>query len=334
MKNKFKILEQNALKNKLIELYNLILNSRGVIIAGHVTPDGDDVSSQIVLGEFLQSIGKKFVIAWSEDVPKSFHFLPDVKSIKNIHKEPVNPDDYDLFIIVDCGDIERIGDVRQLIRSGHTIINIDHHKINSEFGAMNIVAENACSIGEILYYFFIVNKIPVTRQMAVNLYVSIVTDTGSFSYDCMHTEVHLIAADLLERGIVPSDFNIFLYQSKSYSYIKLLTSVLSRLELIENGKIAFSHLPLSDFAGNIEDETDGIIEYLGMLESVSVYVLIKEKTPGVFTASMRSKFNVDVAKIASRFNGGGHMRAAGCRTEKLSYDEFKNKIISLIKKQL
>lgn len=116
--------------------------------------------------------------------------------------------------------------------------------------------------------------------------------------------------------------------------MKLLTRTLTNLELFEDSKIAVSHLAAEDFLTGEEDDTDGIIEYLGMLEEVSVYVLIKEKTKGSFSASLRSKHDVDVARVASNFNGGGHMRAAGCRTDKLSLDAFKSNIIGKIKEQL
>lgn len=315
------------------KLNQLIRNARGVIIAGHISPDGDDISSQLALGEYCKIIGKKFLIAWCEDIPKSFLFLPNTSLITNINGASIDLTEYDLFIVVDSGDIDRIGSIKDLIKPEHTLVNIDHHKGNTRFGALNIVHDKACSIGELLYYFFQINKIKITYNIAVNLYISIVTDTGSFRYDSMHHEVHTIAADLLSKGVVPSDFNIALTQNKTLPYIKLLTLLLSRLELFENGKIAVSYLHAGDFEPK-QDETDGLIEYLGILETVSVYLLIKEKAAGFFTASLRSKFHVDVAKVASDFKGGGHMRAAGCKTSDLSFDEFKKQLVSKVTEQL
>ncbi len=333
MKIKYSEIDRPPLKVKLKKLHKLILESKAVIIAGHVTPDGDDIASQLALGEFLRGLGKKYVIAWSEDVPRAFKFLPNSGSIENVGRAGIDPSGYDLFIIVDSGDLGRIGRIKDYIRPHHTVVNIDHHRMNTMFGSLNIVEEKACSIGEILYYYFLANEVPITHEMAVDLYVSIVTDTGSFNYDCMHRDVHYMAADLMDAGIVPSDFNILLYQNKSGDYIKLLGIVLNRLELLEDARIAVSHLDLEDFT-DTDDDTDGIIEYLGMIESVSVYILIKEKSRGVYTASMRSKYDVDVAKIASGLNGGGHMRAAGCRTSDLGYEEFKSEIVDKIRLQL
>jgi phosphoesterase RecJ-like protein len=329
-----KAMNYPRLEKDLSKLYRLIKKSKSLLIAGHINPDGDNIASQLALGEFLKSYGKKFTIALCEELPKQFQFLPNVSWVQNIKKNPIVPEDYDLVIIVDSGDIDRIGEIKDFIRPYHTIVNIDHHKGNKLFGSFNLVLEKASSIGEILYYFFRVNKIDITYDMAVELYVSILSDTGSFRYDSMHQEVHLIAADLLSKGVVPAEFNISLYQNKTLDYIRLLALILSRIGLFENDKIAVSYLNFEDFNDGIEQETDGMIEYVGMLDTVSVYLMIKEKQPGLFTASLRSKYHVDVALVASAFGGGGHIKAAGCKTQKLGREEFRNSLIEEIKKQL
>lgn len=329
-----KAMNHPHLRNKFKNLNRLIKKARSIVVAGHINPDGDDICSQLAIGEYLYSIGKKFIIAWVEDYPQTFNFLPNNDRIINITKNPINPEEYDLMIVVDSGDLGRIGDIAKLRHPGMTVVNIDHHKANTEFGDVNIVLEKACSIGEILYYFFKENHIDISYNMAVDLYVSIVTDTGSFRYDCMHREVHLIAADLLARGVVPADYTIYLNQNKPKSYIKYLALALSRLELFTDAKIAVSVIYHTDFKDQPEDETDGIIEYLGMLESVSVYILIKEKKPGFFTASLRSKYHVDVAKVALLFGGGGHMRAAGCKTDRMDCNTFREKLVESVTEQL
>lgn len=323
------------LTKQLKGLYREIKRSRGILIAGHINPDGDDICSQLAVGELSASLGKKFLILAEENPPRNFSFLPNINLIKNIHdlKEKPKPEDYDLLIVVDCGDYDRIGDVKNFLPEGIRTVNVDHHLGNTLFGHRNIVDEKACSIGEILYYFFRVNRLPISRNIAVDLYVSIVTDTGSFKYDCMHTEVHQIAAELLDMGVVPSEFTNFLFQNKSPDYMKLLTRTLSSMELLENGKLAVSVLNHDDFKDIQDDDTDGLIEYLGMMETVSVYILIKQKEKGQISASLRSKYNVDVAKIASSFGGGGHMRAAGCKTDKLDILAFRSELVKLVKNQ-
>ena len=224
--------------------------------------------------------------------------------------------------------------MKELIKPFQKIVNIDHHKINSFFGTINLVLDKASSIGEILYYFFEVNNIKLNFNMALNIYISIVTDTGSFKYDSMHPAVHLIAAELLKIGVIPADYNTYLYQNRDISFFKLLVPSLSRIEFYAEGKIAVSILTLDDFKQAGKDDTDGIIENIGLLSGVLVYMLIKEKELDHFSASLRSKNKVDVAKVSLKFGGGGHTRAAGCRTNKLTLNDFKQGLIDSIIEQL
>ncbi len=326
-----------GLETDLKRLRRVINRSRGVIVAGHVNPDGDLIASQLALGVYLESVGKPFVIAAEDAVPAPLSFLPRSNRILKSHPGLYADHAYDLLIVLDCGDMDRIGPVRDHLPPDLTVVNIDHHRGNTLFGSLNIVAERACSIGEILYYFFRAIRFPLTRTLAEYLYVSIVTDTGHFRYDCMHSGVHRIASELLSLGVVPSDYNIHLNQNKSLSYMKLLTRTLEKMELFENGRIAVSTLGPEDFnAAGGEDDTDGLIEYLGMLDTVSVYVLIKVKagSDGRISASLRSKHNVDVARIAASFGGGGHIRAAGCRMEGTDIPGFRNKLVNLISREL
>lgn len=329
-----KSLNQPRLPSELKALGKLIRRSRGVIVAGHINADGDDLASQLALGVYLEAIGKPHKIATCEAVPKGYRFIQGQERFTRIDLTPFDATEYDLMLVVDSGDLGRIGAVASLIHAGMTVVNLDHHKGNIRYGHVNIVAEKACSIGELLYYFFQYNGFPVKGILAQYLYLSIVCDTGSFRFDAMHPEVHQIAARLLEAGVVPAEFNILLNQNRSPSFIRLLSTALSRIEMPVNGKIAYSYLMLSDFSQQEEDETEGMIEYLGMMEPVSVYFIIKEKKEGFYTASLRSKHHVDVSKVAAVFGGGGHMRAAGCRTDNLGLEAFKTALISEISKQL
>lgn len=318
---------------QLKELKKVIDRARSILITGHINTDGDNIASQLVLCEYIERLGKKCDIVWSDPVPESFMFLPGVEKIKWVGRDKLSFDIYDTVIVVDSGDIDRTGDLAPYIKNGKYIVNIDHHKGNRYFGDLNIIVEKACSIGEILYYYFLVNKIPITYEMAYCLYVSIATDSGFFRYDCMHKEVHLIASDLLARGVIPSEVNIKVNQSKSESYFKYMTTVLNRAKLVEDGKICYSYLLKEDFDECDNLETEGLIEYLGILKSVSVYFLIKEKEKNVFTVSLRSKFEIDVALIASFYGGGGHMRAAGFKVEGSNPDVIAENVIAILREQ-
>jgi len=330
---KFHLLKNRTTIKNLKKLKKIIKKSNKILITGHINSDGDNISSQLALSYYLDLINKPHDIIWSDKVPESFDFLPSVEKIKNF-TENVDLSVYDTFIIIDSGDIRRIGKISDYITTDKLIINIDHHKGNTNFGTFNVVIEKATSIGEILYYFCFVNKIKISKELAFYLYVSIVSDTGFFRFDLVHPDIHLIASDLLKKGINTYEVNYFLCQRKNFSYIKYLSILLNRVKLTSNDKICYSYLLKEDFDGLENQETDNLVEYLGMLKTVSVYFLIKEKEKGVFNISLRSKFNVDVAKIASFFGGGGHTRAAGCKIENITIQEAINKIIRMLEQEL
>ncbi|NPV02480.1 MAG: bifunctional oligoribonuclease/PAP phosphatase NrnA [Brevinematales bacterium] len=320
----------DSLADELRLLNANILASRGIIVTGHINPDGDNIGSQLALGEYFEQIGKKYILLDEDPLPAFLRFLPNTHMIKTLRENKINSSEYDLVIVVDSGDLPRIGGVADVFTDSMKIVNIDHHLGNTLFGDMNIIHETASSIGEILYYFFRINNIGISMDMASDLFVSIVTDTGFFRYDQTSPEVHMIAADLISHGISPNYFHIQLNMMKSLGYTRLLSLLLSRMELFEDSSIAFSYLLIDDFTGYSDIDTDTMIEHLGMLDSVSVYFLIKEKKPKLFGASLRSKYDVDVAKIASALGGGGHMRAAGCRTDEMPFDDFRDKLLTLI----
>ncbi|MGC8764356.1 MAG: DHH family phosphoesterase [Brevinematia bacterium] len=332
MGKSFRILKNRVLRKNLKKLHKIIEASKKVLITGHINTDGDNISSQLALASYLENINKPFDIVWSERVPESFEFIRGVEKIK-VLDEKINFSEYDIVIVVDSGDLKRIGKLSEYV-DGKFIVNLDHHKGNTNFGNLNIVVENASSIGELLFYFFTLNKIEISSEIAFYLYVSIVSDTGFFRFDSMHPDVHIIASKLLEKGINTYEINLCLNQSKSLAYLKYLKLVLNRLKLEMDNRVCYSYLLKEDFDENNNLETDSLVEYLGILRTVSVYFLIKEKEKGIYNISLRSKFDVDVSRIASNFGGGGHMRAAGCRVDGLSLEEAKEKLLNLIGKEL
>ncbi len=326
----YQILKNRKVVKKFKILKKLIQNSKRILISGHVNTDGDNIASQLALSRYLESINKDFNIVWNDEIPENYSFLKDMNKIKNF-KQIEDFNLYDLVIILDSGDIKRIGEVAKFI-TDKKIINIDHHKDNTNFGYLNIVL-NATSIGEILYYFFLVNNIKIDKDIAFYLYFSIVSDTGFFRFDAVHPDIHLIAYDLLKYGINNYQVNFYIYQSKSISFIKYLSLILNRISFSLDNKVCYSYLLYEDFNEEKNIDTDSLVEYLGIVKSVSVYYLIKEKEKGIFNVSIRSKFDVDVSKVAFQFGGGGHKRAAGFRTGNISLENLIEKINENLKKE-
>lgn len=322
------------LSGQLIDLYRLIRSSKGVAVSGHVNPDGDNLGSQLALIEFLESSG---IPCWSineERVPDILKFLPHSEKIRSVADMKDETFEFDTLIVVDSGDFKRIGEAARFVDKNTRIVNIDHHQANDGFGDVNIVDTHASSIGELLYYFFRLNEVPITRTMAANLYVSIVTDTGSFKYDQMRPAVHIIAADLMELGVVPYEFTPMLYQNKSAGYVKLVSILLGGIVYENANRIAISALRYEDMENTHCFDTEGLIDFLSMIDTVEVAVLIKEKEKDNYSVSLRSKRIVNVSDVSSEFGGGGHARAAGFRASDVTVKELTEKIVRTVNKEL
>jgi bifunctional oligoribonuclease and PAP phosphatase NrnA len=115
----------------------------------------------------------------------------------------------------------------------------------------------------------------------------------------------------------------------------LLTTALQHLELLSNGRIASSHISLEDYkaAGAMDQNSEGIVNEVGRVDSALIAVFFREPKPGKIRVSVRSRGNIDVAAVCRQFGGGGHINAAGCTFES-SLEEAKRALIPALEKCL
>lgn len=304
-----------------------ILDSNEIYIASHVNPDGDNIGSIIALGLALKKINKKVKVIKTDEIPSDYLFLPNIDMI-----QPYEITDNNLFIVLDCGDKDRLGKYKSIVSKNNTIINIDHHVSNTKFGTFNIIDDKAAATGELIYDLIVDLGIEIDKDIATCLYTAISTDTGSFMYDSVTDKTHEIIAALIRTGIDKSVINIELYQSRSMERTNLFIDSFSTLKTYYNNKIAVvkvTQAMLKRANAKMED-TEGIISFIRDINTVEVACLLKENKDHEIKVSLRSKKFVDVSRICSVFNGGGHIRAAGC-TVYDNIDNAENLIVEQIK---
>lgn len=276
----------------------------------HVSPDGDCLGSMLALGLALESLGKKITYYNAGPLPSNLSYLPGIEQISSLV-----PDDLpDTLIFIDCAEAERsFSNVRDFFGQ-RQIFNIDHHVSNDHFGSFNWVDIGAAATGEMIYKMIRKLRVPITKEMAVNLYTAIITDTGRFSYSNTNSKSFKIAAELVKTGIDLVAMNNILFEQKSLAQTKLLRKALFNLELLQDGKIAVIVLSQKDFAetGAEENLSEGLVNYARNIENVEAAALLKELDHDEIKVSFRSNDWLDVNKVASRFGGGGHVRASGC----------------------
>lgn len=301
--------------NSLREIAEFLKTAKKAIVCGHAMPDGDSVGSVLAMRLMLSSIGVESYATSPDPVPAMYDFLPGADKITLLSEAP---DGCDFAVILDCTDLGRLGDKDgQKIANIPNIVNIDHHVSNGGFGKCWFVDEKAAATGEIVFELAKIMGITIDKDIAINLYTAIVMDTGSFRFDNTTEKTHEITAELVRTGIEISEINRNLFERKDLTHLKMLGYALGQLKLTAEGKVAWIAIPLKVMQemGAKDEHADGIINYPRLLNGVEIGMLVREITPGRFKVGFRSKQKVDVNKLASRFGGGGHPRAAGCSIE-------------------
>lgn len=286
----------------------LIGSARRFLLLAHLYPDGDVLGSQLGLGLSLRAAGRHTVFACLHPVPAPYQFLPGAAEVQQ-WKE--GQGGYDVVVTLDCPDPSRVGGLLDGCRHPDTrVLNIDHHVDNGRYGDVNWVNPGAAATGEMVFELIEAAGLPLTREVAVNLYTAIVTDTGSFRYANTMPATFRIAARLVEAGAEPAEIGIRLYEARHLAGLHLLGRILQQVETSGDGAIAWVVIDRSQTASPDLLEAEDFITYPRSLRTAKVAVLFRE-LPGEVKVSLRAKGEVNVAKIAARFGGGGHPNAAG-----------------------
>ena len=294
----------------LDDIMQSIKDANKIYIGSHINPDGDNVGSTLALTLALKKINKDVTPLLVGEIPSDYKFLPGLELYED-YGEELHP--IDLFIAVDSADADRLGKNKPLLDVSKNIVNIDHHISNTNFGMINLVDDKASATGELIYHLIKAMDVEIDIDIATCLYTAISTDTGSFMYDSVTDQTHEIIADLIRSGIDKGNINIQLYSSRSMEKTRLFVDVLSTLNLYNDGKIAIVHVTqkMLEETGTTLDDTEGIISFVREIEPVEVACILKESEELKTKISMRSKRYINVSDIATNFNGGGHIRAAG-----------------------
>ena len=312
----------------LTNIADVLNGGKCILILPHIHPDGDTIGSSLALLLALKKIGKKATILVEDEVPSSLNFLP-LEYIYHELPQDVCPD---VIVAVDASDLDRLGTRADYLKHAARTINIDHHITNVQFAEYNHIDVKAAATGEIIYELLQKMNIAIDKEIAICIYCALSTDTGSFKYDNTTAKTHRVTADLLEYGLDLNEITVTLYQNKPYEKLKLLGEVLNTLELHYAGKLSILSVTQDMIEKVKADPTDadGLVEYARDIEGVEVAVLLKELSPAEIKVGLRSKYKVDVSKVAADFGGGGHRKASGC-TLQGSIQEAGKQIIKAFK---
>jgi phosphoesterase RecJ-like protein len=205
---------KNTIKNiKKIDLSN------NFIITTHVNPDGDAIGSELALARYLQSLGKNVTIINHSPTPDYLFFMLNSKDNVLEFKEELHSDlikNADVIFTLDMSQLSRTKSLENFIRkSTATKICIDHHPSPEDYAELSLVETTSSSTGELVYYLIKQAEVEITLDIALPLYVAIMTDTGSFKYERTTANLHRIIAELLDAGVVPISVHQDIYDKNS-----------------------------------------------------------------------------------------------------------------------
>lgn len=314
------------MENKILQFHKTILESKKICLLSHKNPDGDSLGSIFAIHEYLKSLNKNVDIFIDGKIPYNYKFIIPENTINYTY----NDTDYDTTIILDCGDIQRLGKFKNILNKSKTSVCIDHHVTNTEFADINLIDDKISSTGELLYTIFINLKTNISKKIAEYLYISIITDTGRFTYSNTTSNTYTIAGELLNLGVDNEYINNMLYNSKPVNVVKTFIDCISNIEFYFSNKLGITAVTRDSLEkNNIHiDDIDGIVEFIREINEVKIACVLKEVSNNNIKVSLRSKNNIDVSKIAQKYNGGGHKYAAGF-TINMNVNDAKLEIIKI-----
>ena len=301
--------------NKWTDIVKLIKKSDDIVILTHTNMDGDAIGSASALCHALRHMGKRSVILLEDDIPGYLKFMHDHGSKEGglpffVKEMPFEPR---LAVAVDCGDAGRIEKRFDVFSSCADRICVDHHIQTEHFADYSVVEPDASATGILIYQLINELGVPIDKEIAEDLYVAIMTDTGCFRYSNTTAECHLVTAELYKAGIEFDKLGTLIYDTLPLSQVKLEAMIIDWMELFEGGKAVISYITQDKLKeiGATYDMTSSCIDVLRKIDTVEVCAFLKEHEDGSIKLSMRAKSYADVNWVARELGGGGHVRAAG-----------------------
>ncbi|MBI5187565.1 MAG: bifunctional oligoribonuclease/PAP phosphatase NrnA [Nitrospirae bacterium] len=289
-----------------VEIITLLKKEEKFLIMTHINPDGDAIGSSTALSLALGSVGKETLLYDRDPVPQFYRFLPGYERFTNSISSLVTG--HWSLILLDCNSPERAGIDNLTFK--HSIV-IDHHETERDFGDIRWMDTETAATGLMVFYLIKELGIKITRDIAINLYSAISIDTGTFRYSNTTPEVLRVGAELIEAGANPYYISNSLYETWSGGRFDLLIRALNTLEIRDDIAITTVTKEMFIKTRTGPEDTENFSNFPRMIQSVRISALFREIDTGLWKVSLRSKGDVNVARIAELFDGGGHKNAAG-----------------------
>jgi phosphoesterase RecJ-like protein len=279
------------------------------LVTSHARPDGDAVGSALACCQILRQMGKRAEVVLHDGVPRVYRALPFASEVAQAERIG---EGYEAAILLECDSIQR---TRLQGLENQFLISIDHHLSGRPFAQINWIDPKAVATAEMIYRLAREAGVKISPEIATCLYTAVLTDTGAFMFKGTNEQTFALARELVLAGADPAQCARNIYFAHSTAKMRLLGAALSNLH--RDGPLAWiwvTQQQMQDF-GAREEDCEGLVNYVLSIQQVEVAAFFRELPDGRFRVSLRSKGQLNVAKIAEEFGGGGHECASGCSVD-------------------
>lgn len=304
------------------------------VLTTHVNPDGDGLGAACALIELLRLQGKNVRFVSDSPISEKFTFL-DYHNCFETFSPQVDWSSEEVLIILDTHCRERIGRLSQLLDSpGVVSICIDHHRLDKIFTPYAAIDSAACSVGAMVYTLFKESGFSLNLNAATGIYVSIVCDTGRFSYSSTSRKAHKIADECIKLGVDPNLVYRQIYQQVPFDEMQGFIRSMGELEMHFERRVLLLPLDQNVFEGSLQHmDLEFVLDISKQIREVECVVVLRISSDQLCRVSLRSKGSLDVSKVARALGGGGHGRAAGATVVR-EPARVKEEILELLGEQL
>jgi len=336
--------ESKPVKKKMSDLDSfktmkkMLQSANSIAITMHIRPDGDCLGTAAALRLALLRMKKQVEVFMDGEIPQNLLYIEGVDAFRNVNDlndESKQYCEFDLLVIVDTADKHRLGGAEFLIEKSKKVIVFDHHLNPTLKPDLMVSNPTRASCGEMMFEFLAATKINITRPMASALYTAVSSDTGCFLFPNTTSYTHHVASELMKKGIDITTINYNNFRVYDPKTLRGLQDVLRKIYFVADGTIAITNLSykLVKKYKFDHDERHRFQRYASDAQGVKVSIFLTEQERDNFNISLRSHGDINVAKIAKHFGGGGHKNAAGL-TMKGRYKDIIKQIIEKVEKTI
>lgn len=301
-----------------------IEQANNILLVTHYKPDGDGLSSVCAMAEYLSTLKITHSLYCYSEPPKTFEFLAHLNRFafteslegQKTNQLPIDFSRFDLIIVFDCGELARTRLSQEILNRlpKQKVIEFDHHPKIDSYADIEIREPTAAATAEVIYHYFRVNKIKISKTIANILITGFITDTASFLYPSTSSATLEAVSDLVRQGAHLPRVTDYTLRNKSIEAMKLWGRIMSNLQINRKYNIAFTILPKEEFIEHQinQEELEGVSGFLSNLHGVSAIMFLREEPDGMLRGSLRtSQPKIDVSALAKLLGGGGHAKASG-----------------------